>query len=90
MRLFPPATARGVVPIEDTTLMNGKYAVKKGSVLVVQTICAQRDPKVWGDDVRLLSIYLLGKLLTIVQAEDFRPERLLGHKFDELPVSPDT
>jgi cytochrome P450/NADPH-cytochrome P450 reductase len=51
MRLYPPASARAVVPIEDTTIGNGKYAMKKGSILVVQTICAQRDTRVYGEDV---------------------------------------
>jgi cytochrome P450/NADPH-cytochrome P450 reductase len=51
MRLCPPAAARGVVSLEDTTLCNGKYAIKKGQVMVVQTICTQRDPVLWGEDV---------------------------------------
>lgn len=51
MRLYPPATARGVVSLEDTTVCDGKYAIKKGQFLVIQNICAQRDPKLWGEDV---------------------------------------
>jgi cytochrome P450/NADPH-cytochrome P450 reductase len=51
MRLFPPATGRGVVPLEDTTLLGGKYAVKKGDVLRINTLAAQRDSKVFGEDV---------------------------------------
>jgi cytochrome P450/NADPH-cytochrome P450 reductase len=54
MRLHPPVSARGVSAIEDTTLCGGKYAVKKGAFFRLQTICAQRDPAVWGEDVRQL------------------------------------
>ncbi|KAH8824605.1 fatty acid hydroxylase [Flagelloscypha sp. PMI_526] len=50
LRLFPPASMRTVVPLEDTTLANGKYAVKKGSMVVLNSSEMQRDPLVWGDD----------------------------------------
>jgi cytochrome P450 len=40
--------------LEDTTLCNGKYECKKGQFMVIQNICAQRDPKLWGDDVSRL------------------------------------
>jgi cytochrome P450/NADPH-cytochrome P450 reductase len=55
MRLHPPVTARGTSSMEDQTIGNGKYAIKKGQFIIVQNICAQRDPKVWGDDVSLNS-----------------------------------
>jgi cytochrome P450/NADPH-cytochrome P450 reductase len=88
MRLFPPATARGVVPLEDTTIAGGKYAMKKGSILIIQNICAQRDTKVFGEDVSgNCANYKRNVTLSLVfQADEFRPERLLGKKFDELPV----
>jgi cytochrome P450/NADPH-cytochrome P450 reductase len=51
MRLYPPVSGRLVVPLEDTTLANGKYAVKKDAWMVVQNMSAQQDPKLWGEDV---------------------------------------
>jgi cytochrome P450/NADPH-cytochrome P450 reductase len=51
MRLYPPATARGVVPHEDTTLCNGKYAVKAGQIIGIQSMITQRDTTVFGEDV---------------------------------------
>ena len=52
LRLQPPATARTVTPLEDTTIGGGKYAVKAGTPLVVQVWVAMKDPKVWGEDAR--------------------------------------
>jgi cytochrome P450/NADPH-cytochrome P450 reductase len=51
LRLSPPATGRSVAPLKDTTLGGGKYAVKPGETIIVQTLIMQRDPAVWGDDV---------------------------------------
>jgi cytochrome P450/NADPH-cytochrome P450 reductase len=51
LRMYPPASARSVAAIEDTTLSGGKYAVKAGENLVVVSIVAQHDPAVWGEDV---------------------------------------
>jgi cytochrome P450/NADPH-cytochrome P450 reductase len=51
MRLYPPVAGRIVVPRENTTLCEGKYAVKAGEFLLVSTYVSQRDEKVWGDDV---------------------------------------
>ncbi|KAF9263918.1 fatty acid hydroxylase [Marasmius fiardii PR-910] len=50
LRLVPTAPMRPVTPLEDTTLLNGKYAVKAGTILVVNTWMGHRDPAVWGDD----------------------------------------
>ena len=50
LRLQPPASARGIYSLEDTTLLNGKYAIKKGATLVAQNWVAMRDPAVWGED----------------------------------------
>lgn len=52
LRLAPTAPARGVIVLEDTHLANGKYFVKAGTPIVVNTWVYQKDPKVWGDDVR--------------------------------------
>lgn len=50
LRLQPPASARGVSPNEDTTLSNGKYAVKANTSIVAHNWVAMRDPAVWGED----------------------------------------
>lgn len=50
LRLQPPASSRTVSSIEDTTLLNGKYAVKAGIPIVSQVWVSMRDPAVWGED----------------------------------------
>lgn len=50
LRLQPPASARGVSSAEDTTLANGKYAIKADTSIMVQNWVAMRDPAVWGED----------------------------------------
>ncbi|KAK0494970.1 fatty acid hydroxylase [Armillaria luteobubalina] len=50
LRLGPTASARTAAPIEDTTLGGGKYFVKAGTSLTIQTYVMHRDPKVWGED----------------------------------------
>ncbi|KAK0212347.1 fatty acid hydroxylase [Desarmillaria ectypa] len=50
LRLGPTAATRTAAPIEDTTLGGGKYFVKAGSSLIIQTYLMHRDPKVWGED----------------------------------------
>ncbi|KAK7052834.1 hypothetical protein VNI00_004153 [Paramarasmius palmivorus] len=50
LRLAPTATQRGVYSLEDTTLSNGKYFIKKGTLLVCAEWLNHRDPTVWGDD----------------------------------------
>jgi cytochrome P450/NADPH-cytochrome P450 reductase len=52
LRLAATAPMRSTTPIADTTLGGGKYAVKKGTAIVIQTWELHRDPAVWGDDVR--------------------------------------
>ncbi|KAI0354818.1 cytochrome P450 [Trametes cingulata] len=54
LRLSPTAPARTVSPFEDTTI-GGKYFIKKGESIIVNTYDCQRDPKVWGIDVSTLS-----------------------------------
>ncbi|KAJ6598272.1 cytochrome P450 [Mycena vulgaris] len=50
LRLVPTAPIRGTSALEDTIIGGGKYAVKKGTVILVQTVDMHRDPAVWGDD----------------------------------------
>ncbi|KAJ3826077.1 fatty acid hydroxylase [Lentinula raphanica] len=52
LRLAPTAPMRLVKPVEDTYLANGKYFVKAGSYLVINTWVYQKDPKVWGEDAQ--------------------------------------
>ena len=54
LRLNPTAPVRVVVAHEDTTL-GGKYFIPKGAKILVNTDSAQRDPKVYGEDVRTAS-----------------------------------
>ncbi|KAH9932778.1 fatty acid hydroxylase [Epithele typhae] len=67
LRLSPTAPNRTVAPLENTVI-GGKYAVEKDTLLNMNIYTMHRDPAVWGED-----------------AEEFRPERLLGEKFDQLP-----
>ncbi|KAF9263923.1 bifunctional P-450/NADPH-P450 reductase [Marasmius fiardii PR-910] len=50
LRLSPTAPMRSVTALEDTTLLNGKYAVEAGTPLTINTWQMHRDPAVWGDD----------------------------------------
>ncbi|KAH8818614.1 fatty acid hydroxylase [Flagelloscypha sp. PMI_526] len=50
LRLFPPVSVRSAVPIQDTTIGDGKYALKGGMSTIINTYSMQRDPLVWGDD----------------------------------------
>ncbi|KAE9403346.1 cytochrome P450 [Gymnopus androsaceus JB14] len=50
LRLAPTAPMRTVTALEDTHLANGKYFIKSGSLLAVNTWVYQKDPKVWGED----------------------------------------
>ena len=51
LRLCPSAPTRSVLPIEDE-IIGGKYAVEKGSSIIVNTYTIHHDPEVWGEDVR--------------------------------------
>ena len=53
LRLGPTAPMRGVTPLEDTVIGGGKYAVEKGTSVLVHVYATHRDPKVWGEDVRV-------------------------------------
>ena len=52
LRLGPTAPARTVGSVEDTVI-GGKYAVEKGMPIIVNIYSMHRDPKIWGEDVRV-------------------------------------
>jgi cytochrome P450/NADPH-cytochrome P450 reductase len=47
LRLWPPAPAYGIAPIQDETI-GGKYKLKKGTFITVLVLALHRDPSVWG------------------------------------------
>ncbi|KAI0075367.1 bifunctional P-450/NADPH-P450 reductase [Panus rudis PR-1116 ss-1] len=50
LRLSPTAPLRTAAPLEDTTLLNGKYFVPKGHSMSLNIYMIHRDPRIWGDD----------------------------------------
>src|SRR4029078_13103078 len=48
LRLWPPAPAYGIMPLEDETIGGGKYKLKKGTFLPILVTALHRDPSVWG------------------------------------------
>lgn len=91
LRLGPPAPGRSVCALEDTTLLNGKYAIPKDIEIRCNIFTIHRDRSVWGEDVSLLccafiTVFLINKTSNPSQADEFRPERMLDGKFDQLPV----
>lgn len=54
LRLAPPAPARGITALQDTTLKNGTYAVAKDELILLDVYNCHRDPKLWGEDVSSL------------------------------------
>src|ERR1700754_2317548 len=47
LRLWPPAPAYGIAPLQDETI-GGKYKLKKGPFVTVLVMALHRDPSVWG------------------------------------------
>ena len=47
LRLWPPAPAYGISPLQDETI-GGKYKLKKGTFVTVLVLALHRDPSVWG------------------------------------------
>jgi cytochrome P450/NADPH-cytochrome P450 reductase len=47
LRLWPPAPAYGIAPIEDETI-GGKYKLGKNTLVTVLVLALHRDPSVWG------------------------------------------
>ena len=52
LRIHPPSVTRTVHCLEPTTIGNGKYAITPDDNLVINVAFTNRDPAVWGDDVR--------------------------------------
>lgn len=52
LRFHPPAAARFVQCLEPTTIGGGKYALSSDDHILLNSISTNRDPAVWGDDVR--------------------------------------
>ena len=52
LRFRPPAPARAVHCLEPTTIGNGKYALTPDDHVMINAISTNRDPAVWGHDVR--------------------------------------
>ncbi|MGJ4930192.1 bifunctional cytochrome P450/NADPH--P450 reductase [Bradyrhizobium sp. HKCCYLS2038] len=47
LRLWPPAPAYGIAPLQDETI-GGKYKLKKGTFITILVTALHRDPSVWG------------------------------------------
>jgi cytochrome P450/NADPH-cytochrome P450 reductase len=47
LRLWPPAPAYGIAPLQDETI-GGKYKLKKNTFVTVLVLALHRDPSVWG------------------------------------------
>ena len=52
LRFRPPASSRFVHCVEPTTIGNGKYAITPDDHIMISAVATNRDPAVWGDDVR--------------------------------------
>lgn len=87
LRLSPTAPVRVASANEDTVIGEGKYFIPKGQAIVINAERAQRDPNVYGDDVsNVAAVYEVTLLIALVQADEFKPERMLDGKFEALPV----
>src|SRR5262245_4256485 len=49
LRLWPPAPAYGIAPLQDETI-GGKYTLKKNTFVTVLVMALHRDPSVWGSN----------------------------------------
>jgi cytochrome P450 / NADPH-cytochrome P450 reductase len=47
LRLWPPAPAYGIAPLNDETI-GGRYKLKKNTFITVLVMALHRDPSVWG------------------------------------------
>ena len=48
LRLWPPAPAYGITPLQNETLGGGKYKLRKNTFITVLVMALHRDPSVWG------------------------------------------
>ena len=65
LRLGPPATIRTTSPYEDTVIGGGKYALEKNVRVMCNVYMVHRDPKVWGEDVRVVRVVLSRSLTQV-------------------------
>ncbi len=47
LRLWPPAPAYGIAPLQDETI-GGKYKLRKNTFITILVLALHRDPSVWG------------------------------------------
>src|SRR5436305_2095500 len=47
LRLWPPAPAYGIAPLQDETI-GGKFGLRKNTFVTVLVLALHRDPSVWG------------------------------------------
>jgi cytochrome P450/NADPH-cytochrome P450 reductase len=47
LRMWPPAPAYGISPLQDETI-GGKYKLRKNTFITVLVLALHRDPSVWG------------------------------------------
>ena len=59
LRLAPTAPLRSTSPHEETVIGGGKYILEKDARVLCNIYVIQRDPKVWGEDVRMTSVRVL-------------------------------
>jgi cytochrome P450/NADPH-cytochrome P450 reductase len=48
LRMWPPAPAYGITPLQDETVGGGKYKLRKNTFITVLVMALHRDPSVWG------------------------------------------
>src|SRR4029079_13244893 len=48
LRLWPPAPAYGISPLNDESIGGGKYKLRKGTFITILVTALHRDPAVWG------------------------------------------
>src|SRR6476620_4457428 len=48
LRLWPPAPAYGISPLNDESIGGGQYRLRKGTFITILVTALHRDPSVWG------------------------------------------
>ena len=66
LRFRPPAQSRFVHCLEPTTIGNGKYALTPDDHIMLNVASTNRDPAVWGDDVRPSLFFFRPSQLTAI------------------------